>query len=136
MPAAQHLFEPPPKMSERQFQTVIQKSLTKEGWRYNHVYRAKMHDGTWRTTTTAVGLPDLMAFRRGFILAIECKAVHGKPTPQQLEWLAEIAQVPTGRAWVVDPRDSWQALANWIHKPAEAPRFYGWVPPSALALTA
>lgn len=129
------LFDLPPEMTERKWQTTLQKGLTRTAWRWQHIFRMRTADGAWRTSTTAVGWPDLMAFREGWVLAIECKRSRKDyPTPDQLAWLAEIAQIPTGRAWVLRPTDSWQDVANWIADPAKSPRIYGFEPPYALAL--
>lgn len=124
------LFETPPAMTERQWQSTIEKRLRTEEWLFQHIYRMKTASGAWRTSTTAVGFPDLTCWRRGYMVGIECKkGPKDKATPQQLEWLCEIAQIPTGRAWLLDPvRTDWQALANWLHKPESAPRVHGWVP--------
>ena len=106
----------------------IQRRLTREGYRWQHVFRTRMQSGNWRTSTTAIGWPDLMAFRSGWVIAIECKSARGRTTTEQREWLAEIAQTPTGRAWVFSPKDSWQDVADWIHRPERAPRIHGWEP--------
>jgi hypothetical protein len=122
----QHLFDPPPVLSERQYQSQIQQLLTREGWRWQHVYRMKDPHGRWRTSTTATGWPDLVCLRGEWILAIEVKAAKGKPTDIQLGWLAAFAAIPNGLAWLLSPKDNRQQISNWIHAPGIADRRYGW----------
>lgn len=130
----QRLFDPPPELSEKQFQDVIRQALRREGWLHNHIYRTKTAKGAWRTSTTAVGFPDLLAIRPGHVLAIEMKSNVGKVEADQLVWLEGFLEAGA-LAWVCRPRDDWQLLARWISRPGIAPRFYGWQP-SAAALTA
>jgi hypothetical protein len=125
------LFGTRPVLSEREWQTTIQRGLTREDWTWQHVYRMQDPHGRWRTSTTAVGWPDLVCFRGAWILAIECKSAKGKATPQQLAWLARFAEIPTGRAWLLSPTATdWQALANWLRDPENAPRVHGFDLPS------
>jgi Holliday junction resolvase len=131
------LFPVPPPLSERQFQDVLQQALTREGWSFNHIYRTKVASGAWRTSTTAVGFPDLLAVRGPHILAIEVKSAKGRVRPEQLEWLARFATIPTGLAWLLEPRMDWQAISNWLHNPGAetTPKIHGWTPNPALTFT-
>ena len=123
------LFKPPAPMTERRWQTAIQDSLKREGFRYQHVYRSKLADGTFRTTTVAVGWPDLVAFKDIYVVAIECKKNRlSKATPQQLSWLETFRRIPTGYAWVLSADDDWQQIANWLHDLTKAPKVHGWEP--------
>ena len=130
------LFVPPPVQSEREWQTTLQKRLSEEGWLWQHVYRMQTARGNWRTSTTAVGWPDLFAIRGTDVLAIECKAKPSdKPTDEQIRWLSAIAAIPTGRAWVLRPTDDRQKVANWLHDPWTAPSVFGFVPLASEAST-
>ena len=124
-----HLFTPPKVFNEREFQSILQEGLTREGWNWNHTYRMRTSSGAWRTSTTAVGFPDLLAIRPPHILALEVKADKGRMGPEQVEWLARFAALPTGLAWVLRPRDNWQHVANWLHNPWKAPTIHGWEAP-------
>ena len=101
-----HLFTPPKVFNEREFQSILQEGLTREGWNWNHTYRMRTASGAWRISTTAVGFPDLLAIRPPHILALEVKADKGRMGPEQVEWLARFAALPTGLAWVLRPRDN------------------------------
>lgn len=134
---ADRLFAVPPEMNERDWQSVLQKGLTREGFLWNHVYRMRTASGAWRTSTTSTGWPDLVAVHpgTGWVLGIECKkAPKDLPKPDQIEWLEAFAQIPTGRAWCLRPGDDWQMVANWLHDPEHAPRTYGWNPAPATPL--
>jgi Holliday junction resolvase len=123
-------------MNERKWQTTLQDGLKREGWAWQHIYRLKTASGQWRTSTTARGWPDLMAFREGWVLAIECKTGVGswKPEPGQLDWLERVAEIPTGRAWLLPPNGAdWQDIANWLNRPEEAPRRLGFTEGGILA---
>ena len=122
------LFPVAPKLSERQWQHVLQGRFSEEEWAWQHVYRMQSAKGRWMTSTTATGWPDLTAWRRGYVLAIECKSGTAKwhLEPGQLDWLERFAEIPTGRAWLLDPlHTDWQDIANWIHDPESAPRRVG-----------
>lgn len=120
------LFTPAPILSERAWQSILQDALTREGWGWNHIYRMRTASGQWRTSTTAVGWPDLVAIRPPHILALEVKADRGVIAPEQIEWLKRFAAIPTGLAWVLRPKDNWQRVANWLHEPWKAPPTHGW----------
>jgi hypothetical protein len=128
-PQALTLFPAPnPRLTERQWQYVIQRALDKEHYRWNHVYRMQSAKGRWMTSTTAVGWPDIVALRPPYIIAIECKGVTTPIEPAQYPWLVTFSELPTGRAWVLRPQDDWQRIANWLHDPETAPRIAGWRP--------
>ena len=82
----------------------------------------------WLTSTTLKGLPDVMAVGRSVTLWIEVKSVHGPVHAEQLQVLEAFAEIETNRCWLVRPTDDLQALANWIERPADAPRRFGWDP--------
>lgn len=133
---AQRLMAVPDVANERAWQTIIQEGLTREGWKWQHVFRLPVTRGgreTWRTSTTAVGFPDLTAWRAPWSLACELKMHRagtkaGEPSEAQVGWLETFARTPWGLAWVLRPEDDWQAIANWLHDPRRAPRIHGWTP--------
>lgn len=123
------LFDPGEVMNEKQWQKVLTERLKEEDYLVQHIYKLKTAAGTWRTSTTASGFPDLVAFRGGYVLAIEVKGPRGRARPEQIPWLETFADIPTGRAWLLDPiHTPWQDIANWIHRPETAPRTHGFVP--------
>jgi hypothetical protein len=128
LPASAQLFSTPAPLTERQWQTAIEDRLKAERYLYQHVYRMQTPRGGWRTSTTAVGWPDLVAIRDQWLVVIECKGAKGRVEPDQLTWLAGFAAIPTARVWVLRPTDDWQDVANWIHQPEHAPRTFGWEP--------
>ena len=116
----------PPTQTEREFQTALQEVLGRERYAWQHVFRMQTAKGAWRTSTTANGWPDLVAFRGETLLAIECKGAKGRMEPGQVEWLERFHALGYAYAWVLRPTDDLQAIANWIHRPATAPRRHGW----------
>lgn len=132
-PADLRLFEPPPVLSEREWQSVLQRALDREGWRWQHVFAMRTHSGQWRSSTTASGWPDLVCYRPPWTLAIEVKAQKGIIGPAQVPWLETFAEIPNGLAWVLRPADDWQVIARWIARPWIAPRVHGFQPTRPLA---
>lgn len=112
--------------SERDWQRTLVECFTTFGWAVQHVYRMPTKDGGYRTSTTAVGWPDLACFRGEWIVGCEVKGLRTTTQPGQEEWLERFAQIPTGRGWMLRPNDDWQQIANWIARPLTAPRRYGW----------
>lgn len=112
-------------MSEAEYQKAIIKSCTKAGYLVNRVYKMKTNRGAWLTSTTLVGLPDLMAIGRGHTLWIEVKTANGPVSAEQLLLLDRFADIDSNRCWLVRPTDDLQLLANWIARPADAPRRFG-----------
>jgi hypothetical protein len=110
---------------ERAWQTVVQKALKREEYAWQHVYRLKTADGKWRTSTTASGWPDLVAFGHGAIIAMEVKGKDTPTTPAQLEWLHRFLECGA-YAWRLRVIMDWQLLANMLAFPEDAPRRYGW----------
>ena len=116
----------PPTPTEREFQSALQEALTRERYAWQHVYRLQTTKGAWRTSTTANGWPDLVAFRGETLLAIECKGAQGRMEPGQVEWLERFHGLGYAWAWVLRPTDDLQQVANWLHRPETAPRRHGW----------
>lgn len=110
---------------EREFHSSITDLLTMLGWASCHTYPLQTRHG-WRTGTTATGWPDLVALRGPYVVAIEVKSDTGKPTDDQLVWLARFAALDSGRGWLVDPSLSMQTLAKWLQHPDRAPRSFGY----------
>lgn len=98
--------------TERELQARITKLAKEWGWMVNHTYRAKLEDGTWRTTTTAKGWPDLVLVHPGWgrMMALELKGPKGRSDPDQKRWVAAfqaVAATAPGivHAYVVYPDD-------------------------------
>lgn len=105
---------------ERGFQRWIVEQARDRGWMVNHTYRAKLHDGTWRTTTTLRGMPDLTLFRPadgdrpGGVLFLEVKGagVNQNRYPQQTAVISVLQRVGGNcAAWFVVPGDWRDVLA-------------------------
>lgn len=91
--------------TEAAFQREIIRIAKRAGWRVNHCYRAKLADGTWRTTTTWVGWPDLELVKPGRHGWLEVKGVGGVADPEQLETIALLQTIPGAFAFIVWPAD-------------------------------
>lgn len=89
--------------SEKELQKRITDLARKFGWMVNHTYRARLEDGTWRTTTTATGWPDLLLVHPGWgrVLVLELKGPKGKVEPDQARWVSAFQQVARNAPGVV-----------------------------------
>lgn len=110
---------------EREYQRTIVDLLGATGWEHSHTYPLRTQHG-WRTGTTAVGWPDLVALRGPWIVAIEVKSDTGRATTQQLDWLRRFAALDSGLAWLVAPSLDIQTLARWLQYPQLAPAVHGY----------
>lgn len=81
-------------MTETELQSVVLELLDILGWRAMHVRPARTARG-WRTPLqgpTAVGFPDILAVRRGRVIAVELKSERGVPSADQKLWLEDLAK--------------------------------------------
>lgn len=104
---------PPELMSEKQYQAWIVEKARAAGWVLQfHVLRARVGD-TWVTNTSSRGVPDLWLLRpdTGQLVVLEVKKRGGKPTDEQLAWIAGLQRVPGVEAYVVSPGDANDVLA-------------------------
>lgn len=98
------------EMSETQYQAWIVDHATTNGWAHQfHVRRAQVK-GVWLTNTSTPGVPDLWLLRPPQLVVLEVKAWDGKPSPEQLAWIAGLQQVPGVEAYVVGPADAAEVL--------------------------
>lgn len=118
-----------PKVTEREWQQVLTDALDACGFAWFHVYPLQTKHG-WRTPTTAKGIPDLVAVRGPFLVAIEVKGDKGLVGAEQLQWLTRFSVLAGGRAWLLRPRDDIQQIVGWLRDPQSAPRVYGFTPTS------
>lgn len=89
-------------LSEADFQRRVIDLAKLRGWRCVHIRPAWVRSGRMVTPYEGDhGLPDLVLARRGVVLLAELKSARGKPTPDQLAWLA--AAGPHGHLWA--PQD-------------------------------
>lgn len=94
------------KLSEADFQLRVMDAARRAGWRVAHFRPAKTQRGNWITPMAGdKGFPDLALAKDGRVLLAELKTDDGKPTPQQVAWLA--AAGGHGRLW--QPRH-WEAI--------------------------
>lgn len=124
-PRLDQLFQVPEAQTEREYQSSFQRLLTREGWLWVYVRRMRTPDGRWMTGTSDPGWLDILALRRGFVLAAEMKSATGKVRPDQLKWLKGWYE-SDAFAWVLNPKDDRQQIANWVTYPESAPKRYGW----------
>lgn len=89
-------------MREREFQALIVEAAGYLGWRVYHTYDARRSQPGW---------PDLILLRPPVLLALELKTERGRVRPGQLEWLADLDQVPGVTARLVRPGDWEDVLA-------------------------
>jgi hypothetical protein len=118
----------PNPVPEREFQKTLVSVLEVFGYEVNHTFPLRTQHG-WRTGTTAVGWPDLLAIRVPRMLAIEVKGAHTPLEEAQRAWLSMLSEIPCVRAWVIRPTDpDWADVQAWIRYPKDAPRTYGFEP--------
>lgn len=103
---------PPVDCREAIWQRWVLDLAKRWGWRANHVYRAKLSDGTWRTTCS-VGWPDLTLVRGARIVFAEVKDDKRQPDPAQDAWLDALADVPCAEVFVWRPRH-WQEVVRTL----------------------
>jgi len=97
----------PLSLSEADFQQRIIDLAQFRGWHVYHARPARTEKG-WRTPGQGNhGLPDLVLARSGAVILAELKSAKGKPTIDQLSWLA--AAGPHGYLW--RPAD-WPAIVE------------------------
>ena len=113
------------RVPEREFQQTIVELLDATGYASCHSYPLRTRHG-WRTGTTAVGWPDLVALRGPAIIAIEVKSDTGRPKPEQIEWLDRFAALDSGHGWLIAPDVDFQRLARWLQHPRLAPITFGY----------
>lgn len=92
------------RIPERDWQQQILDAARYLGFRCYHTYDSRR---------SAPGFPDLMCVRDGRLLAIECKTATGKVSPEQAEWLAELALVPGVVALIARP-DDWDEIEQLL----------------------
>lgn len=110
---------PPAMPTEAEFQAAIVQAARRRGWVVNHTYRAKLADGTWRTTTTVRGWPDLTLIHpdQGRIVFLEVKKHRGDRDPDQLRTIALLQRVGGNvEAYFVEPTD-WADVLDLLDPP-------------------
>ena len=90
------------QMSEAEFMASVVDAAQKLSWRCFHDYDSRRSNPGW---------PDLVCVRDGKLLALELKAKKGRVRPGQIEWIAELADVPGVTALIARPDDWDQVLA-------------------------
>lgn len=103
---------PVQEMTEAQFQAWVIVKAKAAGWQLQfHVLRGQVK-GQWLTNTSTRGVPDLWLLRpsTGQLVVLEIKAHRGRPTPEQLAWIAGLQQVPGVEAYIVRPTDARDVL--------------------------
>jgi hypothetical protein len=84
-------------VTESQFADAVMELAQWRGWRVVHFRPARTEKG-WRTAMTGDrGFVDLVLARRGVILHVELKTVHGRMGVGQREWAEAIGD--TYRLW-------------------------------------
>lgn len=93
-------------MSEADLLIGITQALTIAGWRWTHIRDSH------GVTVGDVGLPDIIATHpsRGLSLAWELKGSNGKPTGDQVAWIAGLSAAQGVDARILWPADYDHAL--------------------------
>ncbi len=107
-------------ISEADFQRQVVELARRLGWMTCHTYRTRTAKGAWRTSTTAVGYPDLTLLHPGKrrLVFLELKTDKGKPTAEQLAWIVGLQSVPGVEAYIVHPAE-WDDVVDVLtHPPA------------------
>ena len=101
------------KPSERNIQDAVVAWLRWHGWMVRELSQPRMVSGS------IVGMPDVIAFRHGHTLLIECKSKQGKLRASQHVFRAEIVthEAPTLRYVVMNDVD---AFARWLQEMQES----------------
>lgn len=103
-------------MSEDDFLRRVIDYARLNAWKVTHFRPVKLPSGKWATPLQGdAGLPDLVLARDGVVLLAELKSDVGKPTPEQVQWLA--AAGPHGRLWA--PAD-WSVVVAELSRRATA----------------
>lgn len=101
-------------MSEDDFKLRVMQTARLCGWKVTHFRPVKLPNGRYATPLEGdAGLPDLVLARDGVVLLAELKSDTGRPTPEQVQWLA--AAGPHGRLW--KPRD-WEDIVSELSRRA------------------
>jgi hypothetical protein len=94
-------------ITERQWQTTVEKLMTAHGWHFYHSPDNKpivARSGRKYVQNIRAGWPDLFAVKGARLLAVELKREEGKTSPEQEEWLRVLAAAGVEVA-VWKPRD-------------------------------
>jgi hypothetical protein len=114
---------------EKEHQARIQGWLHEAAYVVDHSYALPTTDGSWRTGSTWVGKPDLIAVRPPRVVVIEVKAKGGTASEQQIASLSLWSLVPCARAWLLPPGVvSDELVQAWIRRPGTAPAAFGFTP--------
>lgn len=94
-----------PAESEADFQRWFIGVARLAGWKVCHFRPGKTQRGRWITAVQGdVGAPDVILAKDGRVLLAELKREGGKPTPEQVAWLAALGG--HGRLWRPENREA------------------------------
>jgi hypothetical protein len=87
-----------PRLSEKEFTTLVIDFAHKHGWRVAHFRPAMTKGGRWVTAVQGdgKGFPDLVLVRGHVLLFAELKVGRNKCTDEQEDWLMAIGQTNSG----------------------------------------
>jgi hypothetical protein len=95
-----------PPLSEAAFQQRVMEAARRAGWLCCHFRPAKTQRGNWITPMAGdKGFPDLALAKDGRVILAELKSDKGKPSKEQLAWLAAVGG--HGRLW---SPENWEAI--------------------------
>jgi len=86
-----------PDVDEDVFTDAVIELAMIQGWRVAHFRPAKTAKGYRTPMQGHVGWPDLALAKGGRFIAAELKSARGKPSNEQLDWLAALGD--HGRLW-------------------------------------
>jgi len=96
----------PENINERTFQAAIVELARLAGWRTYHTFDSRRSES---------GFPDLCMTRGGRLLAVELKAMKGKVSLAQREWLAALASCPGVEVHIWRPGD-WDEIERTLRR--------------------
>lgn len=105
-------------LSEADFQQRVMDAARRAGWLCVHFRPAKTQRGVWVTPMTGdKGFPDLALAKDGRVILAELKSDTGKPSKEQLAWLAAVGG--HGRLW---SPENWEAILLDLGVTKRSPR--------------
>lgn len=121
LPPGQGADQVTSRMTHALWQADVVKLATLSGWHHHHVRKSigrRNGKAAHQTTTNRPGWPDLLLYAPGRgIIAVELKVWPDKPTPEQLEVLADLAAAGA-RTFVWYPADLDEATQVLARRPA------------------
>lgn len=101
-------------VTEAAWQTTVQQLASLAGWKHFHApdnMPRTSRRGTVYVQNVRAGYPDLTLVKGDRLIFAELKRETGKPSPEQVDWLAALAAVPGVETYLWRPSDRDQVMA-------------------------